>query len=186
VKENDMKERSTARAALCLIPALALAACTGSASNSNAKPGDGGTTSKLDGGKGDSAGGGGPVGGSAIKFCNALAREGNANLRLILKVGDPPVELIADSGGCSTTANAACKTVAPGMALMVNITDDMDMPFATGMIDIAADKQYVMVATLDDTTGKPTVEGGSLKPGFSCAMFDPFMPGPAPDAGASD
>lgn len=185
-----MNERgSTARAALWLIPALALVACTGSASNTP-KGGDGGTN-KLDGGSADT---GGTASGATIKFCNALALEGNMNLRLIMKVGEPPVELVADSGNCSTPVGSACKPIPVGMH-QVMVTDDKGEGFAMGSMTVMAGQQVIMVATLDDMS-KPTVEGGALKAGFTCAMFDPFeavppgdggsTPTPGGDAGAQD
>jgi len=175
-----MNERgSTARAALWLIPALALVACTGSAGNT-----------KPDGGSVDTA----VAAGATIKFCNALALEGNMNLRLIMKVGEPPVELVADSGACSTPVNAACKPIPVGMH-QVMVTDDKGEGFAMGSMTVMAGQQVIMVATLDDMS-KPTVEGGALKAGFTCAMFNPFeavppgdggsTPTPGGDAGAQD
>jgi hypothetical protein len=67
-------------------------------------------------GSGGGAGGGGGgsigTGSTSIKFCNALALQGNQNLKLTLNVAD--LVMVADSGTCSTPVGAACRTVAGG------------------------------------------------------------------------
>jgi hypothetical protein len=188
-----MNERtSTMRAALTSILALTLAACTGSASGTKAGGsgggggGAGGSTGKDGGGlqiKQDA--GAPPTGaGTPIKFCNALALEGNMNLRLILNIGEPAVKLTADSGGCSTMPGTACQTIPPGDHAVV-VTDDAGEMIFSGMATIGAGEQWMVLATLDRMTMQPTLLGGALKAGYTCATIDPFMPPPG-DAGAGN
>jgi len=188
VKENDMNERSsTARAALTLIlSALALVACDGGSKNSTKTGGSGGGAGGSGGKDGggltqpDAGGGGGATGaGTPIKFCNALALQGNQNLRLTLKLGEEPLLLSADSGGCSTAPGATCKTITPGIVKVV-LADDADMPIAEGTVTIGAGEEWMVLATLDRMTMEPTVVGGALKAGYTCATLNPFMP---PDGG---
>jgi hypothetical protein len=179
-----MNERiSAACAALALILPLALA-CSGSS--------DGKATGNNDGGgsKDSGAAGDATTGGMAqIKFCNALALQNNGNLRLTLQVGDPPVVMTADSGQCSTPTGSPCKTVPAGMN-PVHLVDDMNAEVAGGTVNIGAGEQWMMLATISNTTGAPTVIGGALKAQYTCSTVDPFMvpdggmTEPAPDAGA--
>jgi hypothetical protein len=170
-----MNERiSAARMALALILPLAVAACSGS-SDGKASGNDGG--SKDSGAAGDANP---TTGGTAqIKFCNGLSLQNNGNLRLSLQVGDPPVVMTANSGECSTPTGTPCKTVPAGMN-PVHLVDDMNQDVASGTVTIGAGEQWMMLATISNTTGGPTVIGGALKAQYTCSTVDPFM---VPDGG---
>jgi hypothetical protein len=131
----------------------------------SADPRDG----SVDAGPGDTGGGGT----AQIKFCNALALQNNGNLRLSLQVGDPPVVMTADSGQCSTPTGSPCNTVPAGIN-SVHLVDDTNQEFASGTVTIAAGEQWMMLATINNTTGDPTVIGGALKPQYTCSSVDPF------------
>jgi len=134
------------------------------------------------GGSGGGAGGGGGgsigTGSTSIKFCNALALQGNQNLKLTLNVAD--LVMVADSGTCSTPVGAACRTVAGGPMVPVSLADDTGQLIAQGTVNIGMGEQWMMLATLDNMM-QPTVVGGALKAGYTCSSVDPFA---APDGGA--
>ncbi|HXU83155.1 MAG TPA: hypothetical protein VN914_17290 [Polyangia bacterium] len=134
------------------------------------------------GGSGGGAGGGGGgsigTGSTSIKFCNALALQGNQNLKLTLNVAD--LVMVADSGTCSTPVGAACRTVAGGAMVPVSLADDTGQLIAQGTVNIGMGEQWMMLATLDNMM-QPTVVGGALKAGYTCSSVDPFA---APDGGA--
>jgi hypothetical protein len=166
---------SAAGVALALILPLALA-CNGSSDTKN-------TT----GGK-DAGADAGPS--AQLKFCNALALQGNGNLRLSLEVGDPPVVMTANSGECSTATGSPCKLVPVGMMVPVRLVDDMAEEVASGTVAIKAGEQWMMLATIGNNN-LPTVIGGALKAQYTCSTVDPFMipdggvmEPPSPDAGA--
>jgi hypothetical protein len=161
---------SAAGVALALLLPLALA-CNGSSDGKDAGA-DAGPSAQL-------------------KFCNALALQGNGNLRLSLQVGDPPVVMTANSGECSTPTGSPCKLVPVGMMVPVRLVDDMAEEVLSGTAPIKAGEQWMMLATLGNDM-LPTLKIGTLKPQYMCSTIDPFMAPdggmmmepPSPDAGA--
>jgi hypothetical protein len=166
---------SAARLALAFLLPLALA-CNGSSDEK-----------KTTGSGKDASVDAGPS--AQLKFCNALALQGNGNLRLSLQVGDPPVVMTANSGECSTPTGSPCKLVPVGM-VPVRLVDDMAEEVASGTATIKAGEQWIMVATIG-ANNLPAVKGGTLMAQYMCSTIDPFMvpdggmmEPPSPDAGA--
>ena len=206
---HDRNDCTAARAALAVI-LTALFATTACGSSGGRPSGTGGAGTAGAGGAAGAAGAGGgggmggmkdggaaagadaqPSGSAVIKFCNGLALANNMPFTLVLDVGDPPIELTAGSGECSSAVGVACKVV-PAGEQTVTLMDDQQQMLPQGMATFADGEQWVLVATLD-AMKKPTLKGGALAQS-TCSEFTPFvmpdggtmLPPPPADPGAPD
>lgn len=100
------------------------------------------------------------------KFCNGLSNTDGTDFTMTLKVGS--VSLAALSGQCSP-----CSTL-PAGSVAVEVFDEGDpTPVASGTVTLDKGKEYLFYSDLDDQN-QLSIQGGSLKPGYTCDTVDPF------------
>jgi hypothetical protein len=181
--------------------ALALAlllapACGGDSKTKDPTGGTGGVASDGAAGTGGvGAGGAGGAGGrtdastnggmASVKFCNEL-ESGMMSIDLFVEIGQPVVRLTAASGKCSTMKGATCATIPANKDTSVSLFYS-SMRLSSGTIDITGGTEIVLIATLtDDPQPQPTLIGGVLNAGVTCANFDleEVTDGGAPNDGA--
>lgn len=177
------------------VTALSLWGCSGSsAPGAEAGAGSGGTGGGAMAGAGGSATGG--AGGASdagsdtgappatgrfnAKFCNPLvAGVAMMSITLTASVGQPPIQLMAASGQCSSPVGQPCTSL-PAGAVEVTLREGAALIDA-GTFNIVADTEIIFFADVD-TLNRVTVEGLVIQPGLRCATLDPFA---LVDGGAS-
>jgi hypothetical protein len=142
------------------------------------------TTTGMGGMSGMSGSGGAPapqvmeMGMTTAKLCNLLIGANMESVEFTLEIGSGPVTLIAASGKCSPPGPAACAPIPAGnihlkLTAKGTILDE-------GILSAPVGVPVIAIATLDSTTGRPTLVFPEVPAGDTCESIDV----PPPDGGS--
>ena len=121
-----------------------------------------------------------PADAIAGKFCNLLTNADGSSFELTLEIGNPPVKLTAASGKCSTDAGKVCKALPSGRVIWALF--EAGQMLGLGALQLEKGQKWLFLASLNQAMAAG-LQGGQIKPEFTCEAVDPFALGPAPDGG---
>ncbi len=101
------------------------------------------------------------------KFCNGLQKKDGTKFNMFLKIGS--VSLKAHTGLCSSCAN-----LPEGKSNLTLSSEGEPQPDLTGTVTMKKGKQYIFWSSINDTTSEMELDGGELKPEYSCESANPF------------
>ena len=122
---------------------------------------------------GGTPGSGQPV--AAIKFCNPLINGDGTKIEIALDIGDPPVRITANSDSCTPAVGQACARIPAGITVPVTLSHE-GRTIAESAFRVESGESWILIASVDQLSREPIVDGGRLKPEHTCESVDLYPP----------
>jgi hypothetical protein len=114
---------------------------------------------------------------AVAKFCHNLVQSGT-DITIDMKIGSgaSQVTLSAYTNTCSTPVGTPCKQIPTGSNIPAELFLQGSSMGTVTLQQVNPGEEWLLILTVVDDAGTIDLQGGPLRPGYTCQTHDPFNP----------